>query len=215
MFLPFFQWISDNGEIRRDYGTDGNNETDEKPHEYQSFRLFGYFRLFRNLSWLRHYRISVSSFQPECVALARFHADDFTIRAQLENDDLANRAAVVLVLTNNLPAFGNVNVIREDTKNKDLLFVGTELGLYVSLNGGQEWKRFMTGLPMVRVDDILIVSIEADNWPIVQRARDALQLSRPLTRPATMAGCATLTSQTQTALAPPQSPRVGCRLSKS
>ncbi len=59
-------------------------------------------------------------------------------------------------LTNNLPAFGNVNVIREDAKNKDLLFVGTELGLYVSLNGGQQWKRFMTGLPMVRVDDLLI-----------------------------------------------------------
>ena len=59
-------------------------------------------------------------------------------------------------LANNLPAFGNVNVIREDAKNKDLLFVGTELGVYVSLNGGQAWKRFMTGLPMVRVDDILI-----------------------------------------------------------
>ena len=59
-------------------------------------------------------------------------------------------------LANNLPAFGNVNVIREDAKNKDLLFVGTELGLYVSLNGGQEWKRFMTGLPMVRVDDLMI-----------------------------------------------------------
>lgn len=59
-------------------------------------------------------------------------------------------------ITNNLPAFGNVNVVREDAKNKDLLFVGTELGLYVSLNGGKEWKRFMTGLPMVRVDDLMI-----------------------------------------------------------
>jgi hypothetical protein len=55
-----------------------------------------------------------------------------------------------------LPAFGNVNVIREDAKNKDLLFVGTELGVYVSLSGGKEWKRFMTGLPMVRVDDLMI-----------------------------------------------------------
>jgi len=59
-------------------------------------------------------------------------------------------------IASNLPAFGNVNVIREDAKNKDLLFVGTELGVYVSLNGGKEWKRFMTGLPMVRVDDLLI-----------------------------------------------------------
>lgn len=58
-------------------------------------------------------------------------------------------------ISNNLP-FGNVNVIREDLKNKSLLFVGTEYGLFVSLNGGAEWKPFMTGLPTVRVDDLLI-----------------------------------------------------------
>lgn len=59
-------------------------------------------------------------------------------------------------IANNLPAVGNVNVIREDLKNKSLLFVGTEFGLFVSLNGGAEWKPFMTGLPTVRVDDLLI-----------------------------------------------------------
>ena len=58
-------------------------------------------------------------------------------------------------ISNNLPV-GNVNVIREDAKNKSLLFAGTEFGLYISLNGGAEWKRFMTGLPVVRVDDILV-----------------------------------------------------------
>jgi len=56
----------------------------------------------------------------------------------------------------NLPARGNVNVIREDPKNKDLLYAGTELGLYVSLDGGKEWKEFMSGLPRVRIDDILV-----------------------------------------------------------
>src|SRR5262245_61287740 len=58
-------------------------------------------------------------------------------------------------ITNNLPT-ANVNVIREDAKNKNLLFVGTEFGVFVSTNGGGEWKRFMTGLPTVRVDDLLI-----------------------------------------------------------
>jgi photosystem II stability/assembly factor-like uncharacterized protein len=55
-----------------------------------------------------------------------------------------------------LPAQGNVNALREDYDNPNLLFAGTEFGLYVTLNGGKEWKRFMTGLPSVRVDDILI-----------------------------------------------------------
>jgi hypothetical protein len=56
----------------------------------------------------------------------------------------------------NLPARGNVNVVREDLKNPKLLFAGTEFGLYVSLDGGAMWKRFMNGMPVVRIDDILI-----------------------------------------------------------
>jgi hypothetical protein len=55
----------------------------------------------------------------------------------------------------NLPT-GNVNVIREDPKNRNLLFLGTEYALYVSVNAGKEWKRFMTGLPTVRIDDLLV-----------------------------------------------------------
>lgn len=43
-----------------------------------------------------------------------------------------------------------------DPKNKNLLYLGTEFALYISLNGGAEWKRFMTGLPTVRIDDILV-----------------------------------------------------------
>ncbi len=58
-------------------------------------------------------------------------------------------------IASNLP-MGNVNVICEDTKNKNLLYLGTEYALYVSLDGGMMWKRFMTGLPTVRIDDILV-----------------------------------------------------------
>ena len=55
----------------------------------------------------------------------------------------------------NMPE-GNVNVIREDPKNRNLLYAGTEYGFYISLNGGKAWKPFMTGMPWVRVDDILV-----------------------------------------------------------
>ena len=58
-------------------------------------------------------------------------------------------------ISGNLPV-GNVNVIREDPKNPNLLYLGTEYAFYISLNGGKEWKRFMTGLPTVRIDDILV-----------------------------------------------------------
>jgi hypothetical protein len=59
-------------------------------------------------------------------------------------------------VTANLPVNGNINALREDYDNPRLLFVGTEFGLFVSLDGAREWKKFMTGLPSVRVDDILI-----------------------------------------------------------
>ena len=59
-------------------------------------------------------------------------------------------------ITGNLPQFGNVQVVREDLKNPDLLFVGTEFGLYASLDRGKTWQKFMNNFPTVRTDDILI-----------------------------------------------------------
>ena len=59
-------------------------------------------------------------------------------------------------LVNNLPKWGSVNVVLEDAKNKDLLFVGTEFGLYVSTNGGAEWKPMMSGMPIMRIDDLVV-----------------------------------------------------------
>ncbi len=67
-----------------------------------------------------------------------------------------NYGATWQALTNNLPQLGHVNVIREDPKNKELLFVGTEYGLFISRNGGGEWQPFNSGMPNVRVDDILL-----------------------------------------------------------
>ena len=61
-------------------------------------------------------------------------------------------------IVNNLPT-GHadfVHVIREDVKNRDLLFLGTDVGVYASLDRGQTWKRFMSGFPTVPVHDLLI-----------------------------------------------------------
>jgi hypothetical protein len=65
-------------------------------------------------------------------------------------------------VANNLPAYGNIQVVREDPKNKDLLYVGTEFGLFVSMTGGRDWKPFMNDFPTVRVDDILIHPRDGD-----------------------------------------------------
>jgi photosystem II stability/assembly factor-like uncharacterized protein len=52
--------------------------------------------------------------------------------------------------------------IREDPVNPDLLFLGTEFGLYISLDGGNDWARFKGKLPKVGVRDMVIHPREHD-----------------------------------------------------
>lgn len=59
-------------------------------------------------------------------------------------------------LHNTLPAEGPIYVIRQDPVNRYLLFVGTEFGLFVSLNGGGQWHRLRGGLPTIAVHDLAI-----------------------------------------------------------
>ncbi|MGB5554469.1 MAG: glycosyl hydrolase, partial [Flavobacteriaceae bacterium] len=51
-----------------------------------------------------------------------------------------------------------VNVIIEDPENENLLFTGTDNGLYVSFNRGQSWEVFQNGLPNVAIHDLVIQS---------------------------------------------------------
>lgn len=55
----------------------------------------------------------------------------------------------------NIPC-GPVNVIREDPKNEDILYVGTDFGVYVSLNGGVSWESLPGNLPTTYVHDLVI-----------------------------------------------------------
>lgn len=65
-------------------------------------------------------------------------------------------------ITDGLPDDGSVNVIREHPDNPDLLFLGTEHGLYVSQNAGEGWKAFGTNLPTTLYDDLKIHPREND-----------------------------------------------------
>ncbi|GFD89858.1 hypothetical protein KUL152_20840 [Tenacibaculum sp. KUL152] len=46
--------------------------------------------------------------------------------------------------------------IQEDTVNPDLLFLGTEFGLFVSINGGKSWERFTNNMPATAVHYIAL-----------------------------------------------------------
>lgn len=57
---------------------------------------------------------------------------------------------------------GYAHVIREDLVNPKLLFLGTEAGLWVSLDGGKNWAQLKEQFPPVAVNDIAIHPREAD-----------------------------------------------------
>ena len=55
-----------------------------------------------------------------------------------------------------------VNVIYEDSRNPDLLFAGTDAGLYVSLHRGADWVKMNNNMPTVPVHDLLVHPRERD-----------------------------------------------------
>ena len=58
--------------------------------------------------------------------------------------------------------WGYALAIAQDPVKKDLLFLGTEFGLYVSLNGGKNWMKWTHGLPTVSTMDLAIHPREND-----------------------------------------------------
>ena len=65
-------------------------------------------------------------------------------------------------LTNGLPEKGSVYALAEDHINPDLLFAGTEFGIWFTLDGGANWKELGSGLPTTAVRDIAIQEREND-----------------------------------------------------
>jgi photosystem II stability/assembly factor-like uncharacterized protein len=104
----------------------------------------------------------VASRASEGTAYATFDGHrngDFKVYVYVTNDFGENWKSIA----NNLPQnTGVVSVIREHPRNRNLLFVGTEFGIFVSYTGGSNWIQMKQNLPTVPVDDILIHPREND-----------------------------------------------------
>ncbi len=98
-------------------------------------------------------RVVASAHKKERVyaTLNGYRNDDFTSYVYV-SDDFGQTWKNI---ANNLPA-SPVNVIVEDNVNENVLYVGTDNGLYVSLNKGASWDDFSSGIPNVAVHDVVI-----------------------------------------------------------
>jgi photosystem II stability/assembly factor-like uncharacterized protein len=91
------------------------------------------------------------------VSYTGFHRDDFRPFVYKTTDFGKTWESIA----SNLPR-ESVNVIKEDFKNPNLLFVGTDKGLYASLDGGKMWTRMKNNLPTIAVHDLVIHPREND-----------------------------------------------------
>ncbi|HMV85154.1 MAG TPA: hypothetical protein PLD20_11755 [Blastocatellia bacterium] len=91
------------------------------------------------------------------VAKSRHRQDDFRPFLFKTTDFGATWTAI----QNNLPQ-RPINVIWEDNVNPDLLFVGNDAGVYVSLDGGKQWSALKGNMPLVAVHDLIVHPREGD-----------------------------------------------------
>ena len=85
------------------------------------------------------------------VTLNGYRFDDFT-SCVYRSDDYGKTWKNI---GENVPT-SPVNVIKEDPKKENILYLGTDNGLYVSFNNGTEWHPFKNGLPNVAVHDLVV-----------------------------------------------------------
>ena len=78
--------------------------------------------------------------------------DDFAPYVYMTTDYGATWRAI----TSGIPAGQAVRTISEDLKNPNVLYVGTEFGLFVSLNKGGQWMRVKANLPTVPINEITL-----------------------------------------------------------
>ena len=103
-------------------------------------------------------RVQFSKHIPSRIyaTLNGYRWDDFTPYVYV-SDDLGQTWRS---LAKGLP-LSPVNVVREDHTNADILYVGTDNGFFVSIDGGEAWHMFNADFPRVAVHDLFIQ--ERDN----------------------------------------------------
>lgn len=86
------------------------------------------------------------------VAINNYRNDDFTNYVYKTTDFGQTWKSVA----GDLPVNRVARTLREDPKNPDVLYLGTELGLFVSINGGRNWVELKNNMPTLPFNDLVI-----------------------------------------------------------
>ncbi|GMN10142.1 hypothetical protein MTsPCn9_14430 [Croceitalea sp. MTPC9] len=103
--------------------------------------------------WISEVAASKHKKERVYATLNGYRFDDFTPYVYMSND----YGNTWKNISGNIPT-SPVNALVEDTENENLIFAGTDNGLYVSFNQGDSWELFQNGMPNVAVHDLVIQS---------------------------------------------------------
>jgi photosystem II stability/assembly factor-like uncharacterized protein len=112
---------------------------------------------------------------PEYTYVSHLHADRFDENVvyasfnNLKRDDFkpyvfksSDKGKTWTSISSNLPVNGSVQALEQDFVKRDLLFAGTEFGIFFTVDGGNNWVQLKSGIPTISVKHIAIQQRECD-----------------------------------------------------
>ncbi|MCE2777849.1 MAG: hypothetical protein LW824_09550 [Algoriphagus sp.] len=131
--------------------------------------------------------IEVSPHDPATayIATTRYKFNDYT-PALYKTTDYGKTWTNI---SKGIPYGAFTRVVREDSKLKNLLFAGTEQGIYLSKDGGLTWVSFQLNLPVTPITDLkvahddLIVATAGRSYWILDELNAVRELKKSVTQP--------------------------------
>ena len=114
----------------------------------------------------------------------RYKSDDFAPYIYKTEDYGKSWKLVV----NGIPSLHFTRALRADRVRPGLLYAGTEYGMYISYDGGENWKSFQLNLPVVPITDLamknndLVVATQGRSFYVIDDLSLVQQLDRDVTR---------------------------------
>lgn len=102
--------------------------------------------------WIAGIELSRHSEGIAYVAINNYRNNDFTNYLYTSSDFGATWTSI----TGDLPANRVTRIVKEDLRNPAVLYLGTELGLFVSINGGQNWMELNSNLPTAAINALAL-----------------------------------------------------------
>ena len=103
-------------------------------------------------AWVNTFEVSSHTAGTAYVAVNNYRNNDFNNYIY----KTTNGGKTWKSIEGDLPDDRVARVVREDPKNPDVLYLGTELGLFISFNGGENWVELKNNMPTLPFNDLVI-----------------------------------------------------------